>query len=224
MQKIDRLKIRQSLKIIDLAGRKYQPRIGVFWSGGADSMVLLHLVKRAQDDKISLPVLYIDTKSESATTNQFIEKIKREWQFPLLRVSDKPTRRQYRKAKSKSEKRQLIQMMKIRSIKRAIKKYRLKALMTGIRWQEDEAYESEVYFSPRKNHVRIHPLLHFTKEEIMSYLEENAVPYLEENSLQMRYPQKQGLLQRLLKRKKSLPKVKAHKGKVSRKMRSLGYF
>jgi phosphoadenosine phosphosulfate reductase len=49
--------------------------------------------------------------------------------------------------------------------------------MVGIRWDEHPARSSETYFSPREDHMRVHPILHFTEKDVWSYIRRNNVPY-----------------------------------------------
>lgn len=60
----------------------------------------------------------------------------------------------------------------------AIKKYRIDALFTGIRWDENPARSWEVFISPRENppHVRVHPILPFTERNIWEYTFKNNLP------------------------------------------------
>lgn len=53
----------------------------------------------------------------------------------------------------------------------AIKKYRIDALFTGIRWDENPARSWEVFISLRENppHVRVHPILPFTERNVWEY-------------------------------------------------------
>ncbi len=60
----------------------------------------------------------------------------------------------------------------------AIKRYRIDALFTGIRWDENPARSWEVFISPREKpaHVRVHPILPFTERNIWEYTFKNNLP------------------------------------------------
>ena len=60
----------------------------------------------------------------------------------------------------------------------AIKKYRIDALFTGIRWDENPARSWEVFISLRKDppHVRVHPILPFTERNVWEYTFKNNLP------------------------------------------------
>jgi phosphoadenosine phosphosulfate reductase len=55
----------------------------------------------------------------------------------------------------------------------------IKALLTGIRWDEQSARRDEEYFSPRTNpdHMRIHPLLHMKERDIWIAIFKYDIPY-----------------------------------------------
>ena len=60
----------------------------------------------------------------------------------------------------------------------AIKKYRIDALFTGIRWDENPARSWEVFISLRKDppHFRVHPILPFTERNVWEYTFKNNLP------------------------------------------------
>ncbi|MFQ6090168.1 MAG: phosphoadenosine phosphosulfate reductase family protein, partial [Candidatus Bipolaricaulia bacterium] len=61
-----------------------------------------------------------------------------------------------------------------------IEKNGIQAVMTGIRWDEQEARADETYFSPRHDpdHVRVHPLLHFRERDVWEAIRTHGIPYV----------------------------------------------
>ena len=59
-------------------------------------------------------------------------------------------------------------LLKTIPINQAIENFDIQAMYTGIRWDEHPSRAQETYFSERKSpdHVRIHPLLHFSEGDI----------------------------------------------------------
>jgi len=55
------------------------------------------------------------------------------------------------------------------------------ALITGIRWDEQEARANEIYFSPRKlpKHTRIHPILHLKEKDVWEATHKYKLPYVD---------------------------------------------
>jgi phosphoadenosine phosphosulfate reductase len=61
-----------------------------------------------------------------------------------------------------------------------LEKRKIKALITGIRWDEQEARANETYFSPRKKppHNRVHPILHFREGDVWEAIHRFKIPYV----------------------------------------------
>ena len=71
-------------------------------------------------------------------------------------------------------------LMKTVAMNIHLEKEGIQALITGIRWDEQEARSNETYFSSRENpdHFRIHPILHFKEKDVWNATHKNKVPYL----------------------------------------------
>ena len=50
--------------------------------------------------------------------------------------------------------------------------------MSGIRLDEHEARSKEKFFSKRKDHLKVHPILLFTEKDIWEYIHAFKVPYV----------------------------------------------
>ncbi|MCL4427417.1 MAG: phosphoadenosine phosphosulfate reductase family protein [Deltaproteobacteria bacterium] len=166
-----------SIEIIKEAYDRYGDKIGIAFTGGKDSTVLLDLTRNVFQGKIPFKVITIDTSVEFPEIKEFIEKLKSSWGFELSTYSNNEALKQkYPVAKDKAD---CCNNLKTLPLKLSIKDLHLKALMTGIRKDENEARANEVYFSKRKDphHFRVHPLLHFTEKDIWDYIKLNNLPY-----------------------------------------------
>ncbi|MCL4533522.1 MAG: phosphoadenosine phosphosulfate reductase family protein [Deltaproteobacteria bacterium] len=166
-----------SIEIIKEAYDRFGDKIGIAFTGGKDSSVLLDLTRRAFDGKIPFKVITIDTSAEFPEIKEFIEKLKQSWGFELLTYSNAEALKQkYPIAKDKAD---CCNTLKTIPLKQSIKDLHLKAMFTGIRKDENEARANEVYFSKRKDphHFRVHPILHFTEADIWLYIKLNNLPY-----------------------------------------------
>lgn len=173
-------KIRKAQNIIKKASLQFPSnKIVVAWTGGKDSTVLLHLIKSTFDGHIPFPVMFNDSTMEFVEIYTFVKKISREWKLNLTVLThlDKDLK-EFHAVKSPNRKKELSRIMKINAINYFLKKNRIKAFMAGIRWDEHPARSSETYFSPRPDHMRIHPILHFTEKDIWEYIHINNVPYV----------------------------------------------
>lgn len=174
-------KVEKSLQVIRKAAGQFNNKdIALAWTGGKDSTALLHLARLAFDGKLPFKVLFNDSTMEFEEIYQFIDKVSKLWNIKVLTIkhSDKELR-EFHKTPDHQKKKELSRLMKITAINTALKKYKLKALMAAIRWDEHESRSKEKYFSPRADHMRIHPVLHFTEKDIWEYIKHFGVPYVD---------------------------------------------
>ncbi len=70
-------------------------------------------------------------------------------------------------------------LMKTVPMNQFMKEHNIKALVTAIRWDEQEARKNEEYFSPRQNpeHTRVHPILHFRERDIWDTTHKYEIPF-----------------------------------------------
>lgn len=169
-------KISKSKKIIRKTLKKYGDNCGIAWTGGKDSMTMLHLVKEVAGENLP-SVMFIDHGLHFKETYEFVNKIKKKWGLKLIIASDKKTAQALERTKNKKRRRELARIFKIKSIANTAKERGWKALFVGIRWDEHPARSKEKYFSKRKDHTRIHPILHFTERDIWAYIRKNNLPY-----------------------------------------------
>ena len=60
------------------------PRLGMLWSVGKDSTVLLWLIRKAFFGHIPMPVIHVDTTFKIASMVEFRDRLALEWRFLLL--------------------------------------------------------------------------------------------------------------------------------------------
>ncbi len=172
-------KIAKTKKILKQAEKKYGFNdIAIAWKGGKDTTTLMHIILTMHNGIIPYKVMFNDTTIEFPQMYKFIEKVAHQWNLNLLieRHSDKDLSN-YKNARGIALKEEISRIAKINSLNRALGKYKLKGYMLGIRRDENPARKNEKYFSPRPNHIRIHPLLDFTEEDVWTYIRLFNVPY-----------------------------------------------
>lgn len=167
-----------SKKIIREAYDRYGNDIAIAFSGGKDSTTLLHLVKSTFNGSIPWKVFTLDTSAEFKEITDFIHKMEKEWGFELITLRNDEALRSIEIAKDKAE---CCYLLKAVPINTAIKNYGLKALLTAVRWDEQEARINEEFFSQRDNpnHMRVQPILHFKEIDIWAYIKKHNIPYCE---------------------------------------------
>ncbi|MFH0864272.1 MAG: phosphoadenosine phosphosulfate reductase family protein [Candidatus Gottesmanbacteria bacterium] len=172
-------KINKSKDIIKEAADRYKNKnLTIAWTGGKDSTIMLHMVKSVFG-KIPFPVMFNDSTLEFPEIYEFIDKLVKDWNLNIIRVVHlKEDLEQFHRTRDMEKKKELSRIMKINAIRWATKKYHVAAYMAAIRWDEHESRSKETYFSKRETHERVHPVLHFTEQDIWSYTKRFKVPYV----------------------------------------------
>lgn len=165
-------KIVESKKIIKQALEKY-PKIGLGFSGGTDSLVLLHLALPIIPE--NTPIIFVNTRHQFVETYNFIEKIKKDWNLKNY-IEVKPEQDKLQDfidkfgLKTPEFTTTCCYYHKIAPLMKAIKDFGLDAFVAGIRGVEHEERAKEKIFSPRETHTRVHPMLFWTREDVLDYV------------------------------------------------------
>lgn len=171
-------KIKISQNIIKEAIENF-PHLGLGFSGGTDSLVLLHLALSLKRD---MPVVFVDTHFDAPETYAFIDKIRREWNLVNF-TSVMAFNNRLDEFKNKFGMRTptftttCCEYHKIAPMMRAIRYFKFDAFLVGLRGVEHEERAKESFFSSRKNpdHVRVHPLLFWKREDVLEYVKRNNI-------------------------------------------------
>ena len=164
----------KSLGIIREALARFDGRLATTFTGGKDSLVVLHLFRRAGEGKVQVPVLNLDTTVKFREVIEFRDRMAREWDLDLIITTN---REGLKRIKIAEDHEQCCLVMKATAIDMAVAKHGWEALATGVRWDEQPARENEEYFSERPGHTRVQPILHFSELDIWAYIEKYELPY-----------------------------------------------
>lgn len=168
----------KSLEILQTALERFGPtEIAIAFTGGKDSLVAIDLLRRAGNGAIASPVLHVDTTVDFPEIYEYRDRLAREWQFSLvIHVNE-----QALQAAPPTEDPKFCLFcttrLKTEGLNQALEKYKWRALITGVRWDEHQARAQERYLSPRSNHLRVHPILHFREHDIWDYIKKYQLPY-----------------------------------------------
>lgn len=218
-------KISHSKRILEEAYKNYGGEMAIFWTGGKDSTVLLHMVRKTFGVDKKFPILFLDTQLEFEEVYDFIDKLEKEWSLNLITV--KTTEQQmkdYNELDSKKERVELASIFKIVLLKKAVRKHKLPCLVIGIRWDEHPERIGEQYFSPRDNHMRVHPLLHFTEKDIWEYIKYYNIPYVSLYDKGYRSLGEKEFTQPAISGKGERSGRQKEREIIMKKLRQLGYF
>ena len=171
-------KVDQAKKVIIEAKHKYDDSVAIAWTGGKDSTLILFLVKEVFGE-VPWQVFFNDSTMEFDEIYQHIQKLKKDWQLDLIVKKHTPDDlNKIKKSQDKFEKQRLARMAKINSLVQAVTENKWEALITGIRFDEHESRDDETFFSERNNHVRVHPILEFTEQDVWEYTKLKKIPYV----------------------------------------------
>lgn len=170
-------KIKRSTEIILEAEKRFgRENTVVAFTGEKDSTTLLHLIKTTYDGEVPFKVFNIDTSVKFKEIYEIRDRIAKDWNLDMIILRNEDARRVIEQAKDSAE---CCYLLKTNVLNDGIKKYSIKALMSAIRWDEQEARADEKYFSERMDHIRVHPILHFMEKDIWEYIKKNNLPYCE---------------------------------------------
>ncbi len=198
MDHLDELEAK-SIFIIREAYKQFK-NIALLWSIGKDSTTLLWLCRKAFYGKLPFPVMHIDTTFKFPEMYKFRDEYAEKYGLKLIVEKNEDAIKRgicYEKHDSIT----VCTELKTNALKNAIAKYKFRALIVGIRRDEHGIRAKERYFSPRnedfnwdyknqppelwdqfkakaeeKDHIRVHPLLHWTELDIWEYIKRENIP------------------------------------------------
>jgi len=202
-------KINQSKILIAEALTTFPPeQTMIAWSAGKDSTLVLKLtIDVCKEKNISVPkVLDIDQEDQFDEIINFRNDLVHQWDLDLvivrnsdflikakkigntvschlLNITNKAALQHIgfseQKIKWIPDSPNCNHLLKTLPINQTIEDQQIKALYTGIRWDELGSREDETYFSKRETpeHMRVHPILHMTERDIWDAMFLLGIPY-----------------------------------------------
>jgi sulfate adenylyltransferase subunit 2 len=197
MDHISRLESR-TIYIIREAYSQFK-KIALLWSIGKDSTTMLWITRKAFFGEIPFPVIHIDTGFKLKEIYKFRESCVRLWGLDL--VVSKNEDALNNGISPKTGKLECCNALKTEALKLTLEEYSFNALLLAIRRDEHGIRAKERYFSPRdpqfkwnyknqpaelwdlfstktgnKDHLRVHPMLHWTEIDIWKYIQREKIP------------------------------------------------
>ena len=173
--------------------------IALLWSIGKDSTTMLWIARKAFFGQIPFPVVHIDTGFKFKEIYRFRDTFSKKWGLDLLLSKNNEALR--KKVGPGIDKFACCNALKTEALKETIGQYHFKALALAIRRDEHGIRAKERYFSPRDDdftwdyrnqpaelwdfyktavskgeHLRIHPMLHWTEIDVWRYIQREKIP------------------------------------------------
>jgi len=169
----------------------------MLWSIGKDSTALLWIIRKAFFGHIPFPMVQLDTEMELPEVYEFRDRIAAEWKLDL-RIELCPPEDEMDPTLAPASR---AAARKTAGLRNLIDRDRFKGIILGIRRDEQSMRAKERVFSPRATdgawdfrnqpaefwdqykteipegqHLRIHPLLHWTEIDIWKYTLRENIP------------------------------------------------
>ena len=171
-------KEKKAVDVIITAARRYgHENIGIAWTCGEDSTVLLHLVRQAFEGCIPFKVISVLTAPMPPEVCRLIDRLRMEWGFTLMTFSDVDPGQSTGPVEG-SEWRS--SSSGILPLGKAAELVGARALITGERWGGKKPSSSCVYFSHREvpGCVTVKPMLHFSELDVWQYIKKYSISLL----------------------------------------------
>lgn len=200
MDYLDKLEA-ESIFILREAYRKLG-KLGMLWSIGKDSTVILWLVKKAFYGNCPFPLIHVDTKHKIPEMIEFRDKVAEELDLNLIvHTNEKAIKEGIGPEKGRIE---CCKALKSEGLSQVVKNHKFEGLMVGIRRDEEGSRSKERVFSERTegsswdyagqpsemwdqfktdfkkgNHIRVHPILSWREIGVWEYIKRENIPIID---------------------------------------------
>ncbi len=200
MEHLDRLEA-QSIYILREAYKKFG-KLGMLWSIGKDSTVLLWLAQKAFFGHCPFPLIHVDTNYKISAMIEYRDRLAKELGLDLIVHKNQEALNEG----MGPEHGRLVccKALKTDGLQQVVTSYQFEGLILGIRRDEEGSRSKERVFSernkdsewdytnqppelwdqfktdfPKGNHIRVHPLLHWNEIDIWAYVQRENIPLID---------------------------------------------
>lgn len=192
----------ESIYIIREAYKSF-PKLGMLWSMGKDSTVMLWLVRKAFMGRVPFPLIHIDTKFKIPEMIVYRDQMAKELNLDLKIFTNQIALDSGMNPKDFS-KLDCCNALKTNALKNSFELFPRDGLLVAIRRDEEGSRAKERFFSPRgiehqwnresqppelwdqyqvdyphNTHVRVHPILSWSEVNIWEYIKQEEIPVLD---------------------------------------------
>jgi len=167
-----------AVNVIYAALDKYEVTCVAF-SGGKDSTVMARLVLDVVErEGFEQPIFLLADPIPMRETVEYVKRVVKEWGISrYVFFTDIILEKHWEKAGEAGEdKQRCCYWLKVKALEDWIERKGIEALFVAIRRDEHPARARETYFSKRKTHMRIHPMLDWMWIDVWMYIKERGLP------------------------------------------------
>lgn len=177
-------------------------KLGMLWSIGKDSTVMLYLAQKAFFGHCPFPLIHVDTTHKIPEMIEFRDKLAQEYNVKLIVHTNQAAL----DAGMGPEKGRLAccKALKGEGLQQVVQNHGFEGLIVGIRRDEEGSRSKERVFSERDkdsnwdyadqppelwnqfktdfkkgNHIRVHPLLGWREIDVWEYIKRNNIPVID---------------------------------------------
>ena len=177
-------------------------KLGMLWSIGKDSTVLLWLAQKAFFGHVPFPFIHVDTLRKIPAMIEYRDRVAKELGIKLIvHTNWDAVKLGAGPALGRLE---CCRLLKTEGLKQVVKQYGFDGLIVGVRRDEEGSRSKERVFSernaqdawdytnqspefwnqfktdfPKGHHIRVHPLLSWTELDIWQYIRREQIPVID---------------------------------------------
>lgn len=177
-------------------------KLGMLWSIGKDSTVILWLAKKAFFGHCPFPLIHVDTTYKIPEMIEFRDRVAKELNLNLIvNTNHEAIKNGMGPEKGRIE---CCRALKTEGLSQVVKDHDFEGLIVGIRRDEEGSRSKERVFSERKsdsewdyadqppelwdqfktdfkkgNHIRVHPILGWREIDIWEYIKRENIPIID---------------------------------------------
>jgi len=181
---------------------KHFGKLGMLWSIGKDSTVMLWLAKKAFFGYCPFPLIHVDTKYKIPAMIEYRDKMAKELDLNLIVHTNEDA---IKEGMGPQHGRLVCcKALKTDALHQVTKEHEFEGLILGIRRDEEGSRSKERVFSERNaesqwdytdqppelwdqfktdfkkgNHIRVHPILHWSEVDIWEYIKKENIPLID---------------------------------------------
>lgn len=200
MNRLDELEA-ESIFILREAYNKLG-KLGMLWSIGKDSTVLLWLAQKAFFGHVPFPFIHVDTLRKIPAMIEYRDKVAKELGIKLIVHTNWDAVK--KNVGPELGRLECCRQLKTEGLKQVVKNYGFDGLIVGVRRDEEGSRSKERIFSernsedawdytnqppelwnqfktdfPKGNHIRVHPILSWTELDIWEYILREKIPIID---------------------------------------------